>query len=84
MRSRCGLQLETCRPRHHYGTQGLTASQPRPADIFTAALGVCVASSNAAAARGHAAQAAFDRKLSHYRDEISELRNQGIHCRPFI
>ena len=52
--------------------RGLTASQSRPADIFTtaavpgrsAAQDVCVASSNAAAARGDAAQAAFDRKLS--------------------
>ena len=49
--------------------KGLTASQSRPADIFTtaavrAALDVCVASSIAAAARGGAAQAAFDRKLT--------------------
>ena len=52
--------------------RGLTASQSRPADIFTtaavpgrsAAQDVCVASSNAAAARGDAAQAAFERKLS--------------------
>ena len=58
--------------------RGLTASQTRPADIFTtaavagrsAALDVCVASSIAAAARRDAAQAAFDRKLSHYRNEI--------------
>ena len=59
-------------------------------DIFTsaavlgrsAALDVCVASPIAAAARGGAAQAAFDRKLSHHRNEIGELRQQGIHCRP--
>ena len=46
------------------------------ADIFTtggvpgrsAALDVCVASSTAAAARGDAAQAAFDREVSHYRN----------------
>ena len=67
----CGMKLAdpgiTTEPR------GLTASQSRPADIFTtaavprrsAALDVCVASSIAAAARGDAAQAAFDRKLSH-------------------
>ena len=62
--------------------RGLTASQSRPADIFTtaavprrsAALDVCVASSVAAAACGEAAQAAFDRKLSHYRNEFGELR----------
>ena len=59
----CGMKLAdpgiTTEPR------GLTASQSRPADIFTtagAALDVCVASSIAAAARGGAAQAAFDRK----------------------
>ena len=45
---------------------------------------MCVASSDAEAARGDAAQAAFDRKLSHYRDEIFELRDQGIHYRPLI
>ena len=44
----------------------------------------CVASSIAAAARGDAAQAAFDRKLSHYRNEIGELRQQGIHYRPLV
>ena len=79
MRSRCGLRQETCRPAHYYGTpRGLTASQSRPADVFTtaavpgrsAALDVCVASSIAAAARGDAAQAAFDRNLAHNRDEI--------------
>ena len=67
--------------------RGLTATQSRPADLFTttavpgrsAALDVCVASSNAAAARGDAAQAAYDRKLSSYRQEIPDLRNQGIH-----
>ena len=63
-------------------SRGLTASQCMPADVFTtaavpgrgAALDSCVASPNAAAARGDAAQASFDRKLSHYRDEISDLR----------
>ena len=72
--------------------RGLTATQSRPADLFTtaavpgrsAALDVSVASPNAAAARGDAAQAAFDRKLSDYRQEIPDLRNQGIHCRPFV
>ena len=43
---------------------------------------VRVASCIAAAARGDAAQAAFDRKLSHYRNEIGELRQQGIQYRP--
>ena len=75
----CGMKLAdpgiTTEPR------GLTASQSRPADILTSAAvpgrsvapDVCVASSIAAAARGDAAQAAFDRKLSHYRKEIGEL-----------
>ena len=52
--------------------RGLTASQSRPADMFTTAavpgrsavLDVCGASSDAAAARGDAAHAPFDRKLS--------------------
>ena len=44
----------------------------------SAAWDVRVASSIAAAARGDAAQAAFDRKLSDYRKEIVELRQQGI------
>ena len=80
----CGLILAdpgiTTEPRE------LTVSQSRPANIFTtavpgrsAALDVCVASSTAAAARGDGAQAAFDRKLPHYRNEIGELRQQGIH-----
>ena len=51
----------------------LTASQSRPADMFTtvvvsgrsAALDVRIASSIAAAACGDSAQAAFDRKFSH-------------------
>ena len=34
--------------------------------------------------RGDAAPATFDRNLSHYRDEISDLRNQGIHGRPVV
>ena len=67
--------LTTRRPRHHHGA--LTASQS------SAALDVCVASSIAAAARGDAAQAAFDRKLSQYRNEIGELRQQNIHYAQF-
>ena len=65
----------------------ITASQSRPADIFTAAavpgrsaaLDVCVAPSIAAAARGDAAQPAFDRKLSHYRNDIKATEH---HNRP--
>ena len=72
--------------------RGLTGTQSRPADLFatsaapglSAALDVCVASPNAAAARGDAAQAAFDRQLSNYRHEIPDLRNQGIHCQPLV
>ena len=50
----------------------------------SAALDVCVASSIAAAARGDAAKAAFDRKLSHYRNATGELRRQGIYCSPLV
>ena len=72
--------------------RGFTASQSRPPDIFTTAavpgrsatLDVCVASSIAAAARRDAAQAAFDRKLLHYRNEIGDLRQHGIHNRPLV
>ena len=61
-------------------------SQKHNADLFTtaalpgrsAALDVCVACFNAAAARGDAAQAAFDCKNSHYRRGISDL------CRPLV
>ena len=86
----CGMKLAdpgiTTEPR------GLTASQSRPADILTtatvsgrsAALDVCVASSVAAAARGDAAQAAFDPKLTLYRNELGELRQQKIHYRPLV
>ena len=57
--------------------RGLTDTQSRPADLFTTAAGsgrsavldVCV-TSDAAAARGDAAKAAFDRKSLHYRREI--------------
>ena len=73
----CGLKLAA--PGISTEPRGFTASQSRPADILTTAavpgrgvaLDACVASPNAAAARGDAAQASFDRKLSHYRDEIS-------------
>ena len=86
----CGMKLAdlgiTTEPR------GLTASQPRPADTLpTAAVqrtqcgpDVCVVSSIAAAAREDAAQAAFDRKLSHCRNEIGELRQQGMQGRPLV
>ena len=71
---------------------GLTATQSRPDDLFTtaavpgrsAALDVFVDSPNAAAARGDAAQAAFDSKLSNYRHEIPDLRDQAIHYRPLV
>ena len=96
-----GKHAETCSTakatRGHYACvgitaepRGLTASQSRPADIFTTAavpgrsatLDVCVAFSIAAAAHGDAAQAAFDRKLAHYRNEIGELGQQNIHSPP--
>ena len=41
-----------------------------------------MASSIAAAARGDAAQAAFNRKLTHYRNELGVLWQQNIHHRP--
>ena len=41
-------------------------------------------SSIAAVARGDAAQAAFDRKLTHHRNEIGELRQKNIHYRPRV
>ena len=86
----CGMKLAelaiTTEPR------GLTASQSRHADILTtaavpgrsAAQDVCVASSIGAAARGDAAQAAFDRKLSHYTHEVGELRRQNVQYRPLV
>ena len=72
--------------------QGLTSTQTRPADILTtaavpgrsAALDVCIASPNAAGARGDAVEAAFARKLRHYRREIPELLAAGIVYRPLV
>ena len=72
--------------------QGLTSTMERPADIFTtaavpgrsAALDLCIASTNAASARGDAAEAAFRRKLRHYRDAIPELAEAGIAFRPLV
>ena len=48
------------------------------------ALDVCVASASAAAARGDVAQASFDRKLSTCKNEIPDVRDQGIHYRPLV
>ena len=78
-----GLRLAdpgtTTEPRGHTETQSWSS------DLFatavpgrSAALDVCVASSNAAAARRDAAQALFDRKLSHYRQQIPDIRGEGI------
>ena len=72
--------------------RGLTSTTSRPADILTtaavpgrgAALDVCVASPNAAAALGDAAEAAFRRKLRRYRREIRELGTAGIAFRPLV
>ena len=68
--------IEACGPGFTTEPRGLTESRSRPADLLAtatvpgrSALDVCVPSSNAAAARGDAAQAAFDRKLSHYRQQ---------------
>ena len=72
--------------------RGLSSTQARPADILTvaavpgrsAALDVCIASPNAAAAQGDAAEAEFRRKLHHYRNVIPELTAAGIAFRPLI
>ena len=72
--------------------RGLTSTQARPADIFTsaavpgrsAALDVCIASPDAAAAGADAVESAFKRKLVHYRDVIPELHTAGIAFRPLI
>ena len=60
---------------------GIIAEQSRLSDIFT---DVCVASSNAAAARGDAPQAAFDRKTSHHSREITARLAQGIVYHPLV
>ena len=72
--------------------RGLTSTTARPADILTtaavpgrsAALDVCIASSSAAIARGDAAEAAFKRKLRHYRALIPELAAAGVVYRPLV
>ena len=72
--------------------RGLTDTAARPADILTAAaipgrsaaLDVCVASPCAAMALGDAAEAAFRRKLRHYRAIIPQLAAAGISFRPMV
>ena len=72
--------------------RGLTDTAARPADILTiaaipgrsAALDVCVASPSAAMALGDAAEAAFRRKLRHYRAVIPQLSAAGISFRPLV
>ena len=72
--------------------RGLTDTHLRPADILTtaavpgrsAALDVCIASSSAAAAHGDACEAAFRRKLQHYRDIIPQLAEAEIAFRPMV
>ena len=63
---------------------GITTERTAAVPGRSAALEVCVASPNAAAARGDAAQAVVDRKLSNFRNEIPDSRNQGIHKRPLV
>ena len=69
--------------------RGLTEAQSRPADLFntaavpgrSAALDVCVCVWHLPLQlqpEGDAAQAAFDRKISHYRHEISDLRGRSF------
>ena len=84
--------LKTADPGVTTEPRGLSSTQARPADILSiavvpgrsAALDVCVASSNAAAAAGDAADSAFKRKLRHYRAVIPELRRMGIVYRPLV
>ena len=72
--------------------RGLTEAQSRPADILTtaavpgrgAALDICIASPNAAIAMGDAAEAAFRRKLHHYRAIIPQLTQAGLAFRPLV
>ena len=72
--------------------RGLTGTQAGPADILTnaavpwrcAALDVCVASPNAAAAMGDATEGAFKRKLRDYRQVIPELQRAGIAFWPMV
>ena len=81
------LTSQTSRPSDR---NGAARGHRMSADIFTtaavpgrgAALNVCVASSNAAAARGDAAQAAWGAK--HNTWWASELRLQGRVCRPVV
>ena len=71
-------------PRNHEESQ--THHPGRLTDAVpgrSAALDVCVASSDAAA-RGDAGQAAFDRKISHTERQIPDLRGQGIVYRPLV
>ena len=92
MCSCCSLRHETGRPWHCPRNPGGSQLRNPGLPIFSlllspdagAALDVCVASSNAAAVRGDAAQAASDRKLSHYRNEIGELRQQNVHNRLLV
>ena len=93
-RSRFAPRMRSCTPwrlearglGYHNGTARLTEATPWPTDMFDAAAvpgrgaahDVCVAPSNAGAARGDAAQAAFDQNASHYRREIQDLRVQGV------
>ena len=84
--------LRTADPGVTTEPRGLTTTQARPADILSnaavpgrcAALDVCVASPNAAAARGDAAEAAFQRKLEHYADVLPQLHAAGIAFRPLV
>ena len=87
MRSRSRGRLETRRPRHHHGTQRAHSNPGRLVSSLPVLSQdavrpwMCVASPNAAVAQGDASQAAFDRKLSPCMQEITDLRNQGIHYR---
>ena len=79
MRSRCGMRFETRRPRHHHGTQRAHRLRNPGRLLFSPPL-----LSQDVALEETRAQAPFDRKLSHYRDEISDLRNQVVHYRPLV
>ena len=92
MRSRRLGRAKTRGPRYQPRNSDSQKHNPDRLIFFTtaavpgrsAALDVCAASPNAAAARGDAAQAAFDRKISQYKQQIPDLRGQGILYRPLV
>ena len=81
LRSRrvCGMKLEDPGTKEAHCNPGWLIFSPPllSPDAVRPWTCVCGRSPIAAAARGDAAQAAFHRKLSHYRNEIGEVRQQS-------